>query len=275
RTGRPGARRLRRWFPRSSRTGSPPESRACPDRARQAPAGARTPAGRRARTRARALPLLLDLQQELAAQVGVLVEEAAPERRRRPRAVLGHAARVDELDERVRDLLAHPFLDGEAACVEADDPRQLRDADDLAARDVCHVRRPVERKRVMLAQRVERDWPFEDEPGVRGRVLGRERGEQLRVAVVACGRVVERAQKARRRLTRARRVEIHAEGSEDLAGVPLETLPVGVADAACCLFVSSVPRQDDCGLVLHVELLLDWLATSAMTTTVHRQRTTR
>ena len=128
---------------------------------------------------------------------------------------------------------------------------------------------------MVLAQGVEGDRPFEDEPGVRTGVLGRERGEQLRVAVVARGGVVERAQEAPGRLTRAGRVEVHAEGGEDLAGVPLETLPVGVADAAGCLFVSSVPRQDDGGLVLHGELLLDWLATSAMTTTVHKQRTTR
>ena len=97
------------------------------------------------------------LVEELAPQVGVLVVEPAPERRDRARpflldaahlrAEMGRlevhrdAARRDELDERVRDLLAEPLLHREAARVEPDEPRQLRDAEDLAVRDVRDVRR--------------------------------------------------------------------------------------------------------------------------------------
>ena len=71
-------------------------------------------------------------------------------------------ARRDEVDERVGDLLAEPFLDGEPARVQPNQPRQLRDAEDLRAGDVRDVCGAVERQRVMLAERVERDRPFDD-----------------------------------------------------------------------------------------------------------------
>ena len=56
-------------------------------------------------------------------------------------------------------------------------------------------------------------WPG----AARGRRrLGRERGRELRVAVVARGRLVQRAQEPLRRLARAGRLEIHPERLEDL-----------------------------------------------------------
>ena len=76
--------------------------------------------------------------------------------------VHGDAARRDELDERVGDLLPEPLLHGESARVEAHEPRQLRDAEDLAAGDVRDVRGAVERQRVVLAEREERDRPLDD-----------------------------------------------------------------------------------------------------------------
>ena len=114
--------------------------------------------------------------QELAPQLGVL-ERAAPERRDRARVLLdaahlraevrrlevdGDAARRDELDERVGDLLAEPLLHGEAPREQAHEPRQLRDADDPVAGDVADVRDAVERQRVVLAEALERDRPLDD-----------------------------------------------------------------------------------------------------------------
>src|SRR5262249_5996075 len=58
------------------------------------------------------------------------------------------------------------------------------------------------------------------------RPLGREHRAQLRITVVARGRVEERPHEPARRLTGARRVEIQAERLEDLGGVALKTGPV-------------------------------------------------
>src|SRR5581483_12350590 len=95
-----------------------------------------------------------DLVEELAPKVGVVVR-AAPEGRRRPRLLLDAAhlraevrrlevdrdpAGVDQVDERVRDLLAQPLLDGEPPREQPDEARQLRDPDDLVAGDVADVR---------------------------------------------------------------------------------------------------------------------------------------
>src|SRR5581483_2295374 len=142
----------------------------------------------------------------------------APERRRSSRTVLrdaahlraevrgvemnGDAARLDQLDERIGDLLSQPLLHREAPRVEPDDPGQLGDADDLAPGDVRDMGGAVERERVVLAQRVKGDRPLEDHPARLSSVLGRERGQELRVAVVAGGGVVERSEKADRRLAR-------------------------------------------------------------------------
>src|SRR6185437_7278137 len=64
------------------------------------------------------------------------------------------------------------------------------------------------------------------------RALGGEHRAQLRVAVVAGGRVVERTHEPLRRLARAGRVEVEAERREDLGRVPLETRPVGGREIA-------------------------------------------
>ena len=52
--------------------------------------------------------------------------------------------------------------------------------------------------------------------------LGREGRQQLRVAVVAVGRVEQRPDEPARGLGRARRRQLHPERVEDLGGVPLE-----------------------------------------------------
>src|SRR5581483_11525002 len=137
--------------------------------------------------------------------------------------------RLDELRERVGDLLAEPLLHREATRVEADEPRQLRDTQDLVARDVADVRRAVERQRMVLAQREERDRALDDlaVPAVcMARPLGWKGRPELRVAAVASGRVEHRLQEPARRVTRARCVELHPERREDLADVRLVASPV-------------------------------------------------
>src|SRR5258706_16396533 len=102
-------------------------------------------------------------------------------------------------------------------------------------RDVTDVRVTVEGQRMVLAQREELDRPLDElaDRAVRPAVaLGRKRGEQLRVAFVSARRVVHGAEEARRTRLGARRVEVHAEGLEDLRGVTLELLPARRRDRA-------------------------------------------
>src|SRR5919198_5265344 len=103
------------------------------------------------------------------------------------------------MDEGARDLLAEALLQGEPAGEDPYEPRQLRDADDPLASDVADVRDAVERERVVLAEGAERDRPLDDLGEHRLRPVGRlrrERRQQLRIALVARSRVVERAQEA-------------------------------------------------------------------------------
>src|SRR5207248_2687865 len=95
-------------------------------------------------------PAAAHLVEEPAPQIGVLAVEPAPERRHRAGAFLldaAHlraemrsldvhrdAARSHELEQSVRDLLAEALLHREAARIEPDESRQLRDAEDLAIR---------------------------------------------------------------------------------------------------------------------------------------------
>jgi len=53
--------------------------------------------------------------------------------------------------ERLRDLAAHPFLDGEAPAEQPHEPRQLGDPDDVLVCDVADEGVAIEGKCVMLA----------------------------------------------------------------------------------------------------------------------------
>jgi len=86
-----------------------------------------------------------------------------------------------------------------------------------------------ERQRVVLAEGRERDRAFDHEAAA---ALDRERGQQLRVALVAGGRLEQRAQEPLRRVAGTRRVEVHAERLEDLGDVAAKALPVGRRDLA-------------------------------------------
>ena len=120
----------------------------------------------------------------------------------------GDAMGLEHRDQPVGDLVGHPLLHAEPPCRDADQPRQLADPDDLLVGDIPDVRPPEERQHVVLAQREERDRAFDDlrhlavGPAV---ALGREGREQLRVAVVAVGRVEQGPDEPARRLGGARR----------------------------------------------------------------------
>ena len=66
-----------------------------------------------------------------------------------------HARGLEPLDERVGDLGGEPLLHLRPPGEPVDEPRELRQPGDAAvvARDVRDVRRPVERREVVLAQR--------------------------------------------------------------------------------------------------------------------------
>ena len=61
-----------------------------------------------------------------------------------------------------RDLGRHPLLDLEAAGVDFDQPRQLRQPDDVMARQVGDMRLAHEGQQVMLAQGIEVNVPADD-----------------------------------------------------------------------------------------------------------------
>jgi hypothetical protein len=90
--------------------------------------------------------------------------------------------------ERVGDLLTEALLDREAVGEQAHQAGELGQAQDALVRDVAEVRGAVERQGVVLAQRVERDRPFDDlaDKAVLGdATLGGEGGEELGIPVPA------------------------------------------------------------------------------------------
>ena len=186
---------------------------------RQASAGA-SGAERRGRHRRPPDPAHVD---ELAAEVRLLDVRAAVGARPGHRIVLADAAHLRaqvvglEVDgdavglehrhQPVGDLVGHPLLHAEPPRRDPDQPGQLADPDDLLVGDVPDVRPPEERQDVVLAQGEERDRPLDDlrQLAVGAAVaLGREGGQQLRVAVVAVGRVEQRPDEPARGLGRAR-----------------------------------------------------------------------
>ena len=81
----------------------------------------------------------------------------------------GHAARLDQIDESIDDLLAESLLHRDPSREEPDDPRQLRDPDDPLAGHVADMRDPEEGQRMVLAESVDGDRALDDlvETGVR------------------------------------------------------------------------------------------------------------
>src|SRR6267143_3516416 len=188
--------------------------------------------------------------EELLSQLRVRLVVAAPEGR--PRCGLGlanashlgaevnrlevdgHAMGLQDARESLGDLAAEPLLNGEAPGEEAHQPSELGDANDVLMGDVAQVGVAEEGEGVVLAERVERNWPVNHlaqltvGPAV---ALGRKRGHEFGVALVALGRIEHRAQVSLGRLLGTWRIQRHAYGRQDLADVPLEAAPVLVADA--------------------------------------------
>jgi hypothetical protein len=129
--------------------------------------------------------------------------------------------------------VGHPLLHTEPARQDPDESGQLADADDPLVGHVAHPRLAHERQGVVLAQGEEGDRPLDHLGQVTVAVamaLGREGGQQLGVAVVPVGRVVEGAQEALRGRVRPRRVEVESQGGQDLGDVRLVAVPIGRTD---------------------------------------------
>ncbi|CEI19623.1 hypothetical protein PAMH19_5013 [Pseudomonas aeruginosa] len=114
-----------------------------------------------------------DQAEEFAAGGGVVAEFAEHHRSDHGRVLLFHAAHhhahvlgldhhrdaegAGDLLDRLGDLPAHVLLDLQAAGVHVDDPRDLRQAEHLAVRDIGHVGLADEGQQVVLAERVQLD----------------------------------------------------------------------------------------------------------------------
>ena len=86
---------------------------------------------------------------------------------------------MQQLFERLGDLVRHALLDAEPPGEHAHQAGQLADADDLIVGHVAHVGLAEERQRVVLAQREERDRALDDLGQLAAGVavaLGREDG---------------------------------------------------------------------------------------------------
>jgi len=81
----------------------------------------------------------------------------------------GDAFRLEHLHERVSDLLRQVFLRLQAARIDIDDARDLREADDVLAGEVGDVRTAEEGEEMMLAEAVELDVSDDDEVGIHRR----------------------------------------------------------------------------------------------------------
>jgi hypothetical protein len=88
---------------------------------------------------------------------------------------------------------------------------------------------------MVLTQREERDRALDDLGDLAIRTtatLGRKRREELRISFVARSSVEQRPQEAARRSARAWRVEVEAEGAENLGEVALIAKPIVLRDDA-------------------------------------------
>ena len=137
----------------------------------------------------------------------------------------GHTVRSQHRVQTIGNLLADPLLNGEAPGELAHQSRQLGDPDDALVGDVADVGVPVERERMVLAERVELNRPFDHlaEAAVRAAAaLGLEHRQQLGVTLVAGRRIEQRPHEAARGVHGGRRVELHPKRAEHLGRVLLE-----------------------------------------------------
>src|SRR4051794_1580062 len=112
---------------------------------------------------------------------------------------------------------------------------QFADADDLLVGDVADIGLAEERQRVVLTQRVERDWPFDDLGEFAAGVavaLRRERRHELGVALITIGRIEQRLDVTPWRIGGGGGVEGPNPGGQHLADIALEAMPVGRIDGA-------------------------------------------
>src|SRR5690606_22356411 len=113
--------------------------------------------------------------QELLARAKILQEDAPHRTRDRLRVLLlhaphhhaevvrldhhAHALRLEDVPDRLRDLVRHPLLHLEPPGEHLHDPGELRESHDPPVRNVRDVHLPEERQQVVLAERVHLDVP--------------------------------------------------------------------------------------------------------------------
>jgi hypothetical protein len=98
------------------------------------------------------------------------------------------AVRLHHPVQLVTDLVRHALLDTEATGDDTDEPGQLADPDDALVGHVADVDVAEERQGVVLAQGEERDRALDDLGDLAvgpAAAFGRERGEQLGIALIA------------------------------------------------------------------------------------------
>src|SRR5689334_25242 len=124
--------------------------------------------------------------------------------------------------QRIRDLLTDPLLNRKAFRKESHETRQLGDANDVFMSDVSDIGFSIKRKGMMFTQRKKWNRSFHHlaQAAIRITVaFGIKNTQQLRVTIVAFGRVEERFDKSPRRIFCAGSVEIQAECRKDLGGI--------------------------------------------------------
>ncbi len=115
----------------------------------------------------------------------------------------GNAFRIQDFLNRVGDLGRHLFLNLEALGVSIDNPRELRDADDAAARNIGDPGAADDRRHVMFAVALETDAAQHDHLVIAFDLLEGLLQDRLGVLVVAAEILFERARHAGRRFLQA------------------------------------------------------------------------
>src|SRR3954469_17088678 len=106
------------------------------------------------------------------------------------------AMRLKDTLQTVRDLPSKSLLHRKALGEQPHQACELGNTDDVFMRDVADIGLPIEGQRVVLAQRIELDRPFDylAETTVRpATTLGVKDRQQLRVAIIPSGGIVQGA----------------------------------------------------------------------------------
>src|SRR5690606_14774588 len=159
----------------------------------------------------------------------------------------GHAARLQHLGERVRDLRGHLLLNLQPLAVNLDDAGQLADADDAVGRDVGHMRLADDGRDVMLAMGFEADVAQDDHLVITFDLLEGARQHVRRILIVSGEPVLPGANHTARRVEEAVPVGIVSGPSEQSPDGGLRLLAARTFDLARRLHMSALQVEGRCG----------------------------